>query len=418
MNKTLRTNVFVTLILSFIVFTTSCRKDCTEFRTYTKYTPLLKPLADVRASFSLESPKELENPRKIYSYQNYLFIVDEFKGFQIVDNSDVSSPAPLKFVNLEGCTDVSVNNGIIYANQGPDIVSLSFDNAANVTLTDRLENIIHTSLISGENYIYDFAREEVTEEVKCGRTSGTREGGRFGNSSVSASESFSGNTGNSGGSSGSSGTGGSMARMTFVQGVLYVVDQSSLSTIDVSNGFSQLYQGNLHWNVETIFGTNDHLFLGTTTGMLIFERNNGYEPTYLSSISHARGCDPVVVQGDYAFVTVRGNGNCGEANDQLMVIDISTIENPKLHSIHPMSSPYGLGVYGETLMICDGPAGLRIFDKSKLSQISENEIATIDGIDAYDIIPFQNTFILSTAEGVFQYDYSKPSKPELLSKLY
>ena len=414
MKKTLHTTIYVTIIFGLTLLASGCRKECTEFRTYTKYTPLLKPLADVRASFSVSDAIELENPRKIYAYQNYLFIVDEFKGFQIVDNANPSSPAPLKFVNLEGCTDVSVNNGIIYANQGPDIVSLSFDQATNLTLTGRVENSIHTSLISGENYIYDFEREEVTEEVECGRTSGTRGGGRFSNGLVASAETSGGNY--SGGSG--SGTGGSMARMTFVEGILYVVDENTLSTINVSSGFNLLYKGNLFGGVETIFGHGDHLFLGTATGMLVYERNNGYEPTYLSGISHARGCDPVVVQDDYAFVTVRGNANCGEAEDQLMVIDISTIANPKLHSIHPMSSPYGLGVRGETLMICDGPAGLRIFDKTELSSISDNEIATIDEIDAYDIIPFENTFILSTADGVFQYDYSKPSKPKLLSKLY
>jgi hypothetical protein len=376
---------------------------------------LVKPLADVRASFSLENPKELINPRKIYSYQDFLFIVDEFKGFQILDNSDASSPVPLKFVNLDGCTDVSVNNGIIYANQGPDIVSLSFDNTTSITLTGRLENTMNAALVSGDNYTYDFDRSEVTEEVECSKD-WTSRNGRFGNTSLASSETSGFDY--SGGSGGGSGSGGSMARMTFVQGILYVVDERTLSTIDVSNGFNELYKGNISWGIETIFGTEDHLFIGTTTGMLILERNDGYEPTYLSGIQHARGCDPVVVQGNYAYVTVRGNGNCGQANDELLVVDISTIESPRLHSSHAMSSPYGLGVRGETIMICDGPAGLRIFDKSDLYKITENEIATISGIDAYDIIPFDDTFILSTSEGVFQYDYSNPKKPSLLSKIY
>jgi hypothetical protein len=412
MKKTYFSFISSTLFIFFIVLTSSCRRDCTEFRTYIKYIPLEKSLKEVRESFKVESPRNLENPRKIYVYEDYLLIVDEFKGFQVVDNSNTSSPVALKFIRLDACTDVSVQNGIIYANQGPDVVSLSFNNAADISITGRLEKAMNTELIQGDNFIYDYERIKVTEEVACSQTGGfARDGREF----AAASQSL-GNSGTSSG--GSSGTGGSMARMSFVQGLLYVVDNSTLTTIKVTNGFQEMYKGFIGSGVETIFGTKDYLYLGTTTGMLIYNRNNGNQPSYVSRISHARGCDPVVVQGNYAFVTVRGNGNCGQANDELMVIDISTITAPKLHSTHAMSSPYGLGVEGEIIMICDGPAGLRIFDKTDLSKITKNEIATISGIDAYDIIPMDNWFILSTSQGVFQYDNSNPKKPKLLSKIY
>ena len=204
----------------------------------------------------------------------------------------------------------------------------------------------------------------------------------------------------------------------FVEGILYLVDNTSLTTIEVTNGFKTLYTGNIGFEIETIFGTASHLFIGTSTGMLIYNRNNGYQPTYLSGISHARGCDPVAVQGNYAYVTVRGNGNCGEANNELLVIDISNISAPTLHSAHTMNSPYGLGLNNDVLFICDGTSGLRIFDKSSLETITQNELATITGIDAYDVIPLETTLILSTSQGVFQYDYTDVTKPRLLSKLY
>ena len=130
-----------------------------------------KTITEIRSSFKVEAPKTLDNPKKIYIYEKYLFIVDEFKGFQIVDNSDVNSPTPLHFIHLDGCTDVSVNNGIIYANQGPDIVSLSIDNAANIQLTGRVQDVMNTALKIGANFIYDYEKVEVTEEVPCGSSS-------------------------------------------------------------------------------------------------------------------------------------------------------------------------------------------------------------------------------------------------------
>ena len=36
-------------------------------------------------------------------------------------------------------------------------------------------------------------------------------------------------------------------------------------------------------------------------------------------------CDPVVVQGDYAFVTLRGGTECQGFSNQLDIIDISTL---------------------------------------------------------------------------------------------
>jgi hypothetical protein len=402
--------LFFTVIFSF----SGCSRDCTEFRTYIKYIPLEKTITEIRSSFKVDVPKTLDNPKKIYIYGKYLFIVDEFKGFQIVDNSDVNNPMPLHFIHLDGCTDVSVNNGIIYANQGPDIVSLSIDNLANIQLTGRVQNVMNTALMIGNNFIYDYEKVEVTEEVAC--SSSSLRSGRNDIFSSEKSDFSISNTGSSGGNS--AGTGGSMARMSFVEGILYLVDNTSLTTIDVTNGFKTLYTGNIGFEIETIFGTASHLFIGTSTGMLIYSRNNGYQPTYLSGISHARGCDPVAVQGSYAYVTVRGNGNCGEANNELLVVDIRNISAPTLHSAHAMNSPYGLGLNNDVLFICDGTSGLRIFDKSSLETITQNELATVTGIDAYDVIPLETTFILSTSQGVFQYDYTDVTKPRLLSKLY
>lgn len=400
------------LLLLFIVGSfSSCKNGCTEYRTYIKYTPIIKSLEEVRSSFELQSPKELENPRKIYTYNSYLMIVDEFKGFQILDNSDKTNPVALKFIKLDGCTDVAVSNGKIYANQGPDIVRLSFDDISSIEIEQRLEEVMNSSLRSGDNFTYDYTREEVTEEVSCSQ-------GRNGGGIWFEDNGIVANAESSGSSSGSSGTGGSMARFSIVQGDLYIVDNTDLACVDISNGFSQKSSTSLGRGIETIFGTEEYLFLGTATGMLVYDRNNGNSPTYVSSISHARGCDPVVVSGSKAYVTVKGGSRCGAADDELIVVDISDIRNLRTLATHSMTSPNGLGISGDYVLICDGPAGLRIFDRSDDLSIRENEVATISDVEAYDVIPLDGYFILSTKDGVYQYDYADISNPKLLSKVY
>lgn len=397
-----------TLFLFAFLALNSCQDKCTETRTYERLTPLVASLEDIRSSFSVEESRTLENPKKIYVYQDLLFVVDEYQGFQILDNSDPSNPSPMQFVKLLGCTDVAVRNGIIYANQGPDLVSINYDGAGNLQIIQRAENVMDNHIQSEDGFVYGFLKEWVTEEVECSTTN--RNGGVW----FGAENDF---ATTSSGSSGGTGGGGSMARFSIIENLIYVVDRNNISTLDLA-GLNVQNSTAVSWNVETLFGTDKYLFLGTTTGMFIYNRNNGAEPTYVGGFTHARGCDPVVVQGDYAFVTLRGDGDCGEADDALYVVDISNISSPKLHSQHAMFGPRGLGVNGNTLMICDGTKGLRIFDKSDLNQILKNEIATVSDVDSYDVILLENRFILSTADGVYQYDYTDPSKPVYLSKIY
>jgi hypothetical protein len=402
----------LTLLTSICIFCiTSCTNKCKEYRSYTKYTPIIKTIDEVRASFRLEDPKTLENPRKIYVYGNYLMIVDEFKGFQILDNSDKTNPKALKFVHLDGCTDVAAKDGKLYANQGPDIIELSFSTINSIAITNRVPNVMNSHLVDGENFSYDFTREEVTEEVECSDNT------NFFRNEVNANLSF--HSGNGGSSGGSSGAGGSMARFSIIGSDIYIADNSTLSVLGISSsGLAQKSTTSVGWNVETIFGTEEYLFLGTSTGMLVYFRNQGGSPRFISAISHARGCDPVVVDGKKAYITVKGGLICGAADDELIVVDITSISQLKTIATHPMSSPNGLGVKGDYILICDGSAGLRIFDRTDDLEIGNKEISTITGVDAYDVIPFEDFCILSTTDGVYQYDYTDMSNPRLLSKIY
>ena len=76
------------------------------------------------------------------------------------------------------------------------------------------------------------------------------------------------------------GIGGSMARFGIKDKVLYVVDQNTLKVFDITNKtipvkVNDMYPG---WNVETMFLTGNKMFLGTTTGMAIYDISNPLSP--------------------------------------------------------------------------------------------------------------------------------------------
>jgi len=165
---------------------------------------------------------------------------------------------------------------------------------------------------------------------------------------------------------------------------------------------------NVPRTMETLFKLEDKLFVGTTTGMLIYDISNATQPRQISSYDHITACDPVVVDGQYAYVTLRTGTMCANGQNLLEVIDISSITNPYLVKSYPMFNPHGLGIDGDLLFICDGAAGLKIYDKSDPLDIINNKLAHYPDFDTFDVIPMDGILMLIGEDGIYQYDYSDP----------
>jgi len=214
------------------------------------------------------------------------------------------------------------------------------------------------------------------------------------------------------------GQGGSLARFTVVNNYLYTVGNEDLSVFDISTPTTPQpgRRIQLDWGVETIFPFQDKLLIGSTTGVYAFDISQPANPEYLDRLQHVRRCDPVVAQGKYAYVTLRGGGECGGASNQLDVIDISDIRNLKLMNSYTMESPYGLGVDGNLLFVCDGSAGLKVLDNS--DPLNLRQIKQFTNINAYDVIPLNGLLLLIGEDGLFQYRYnSSNSEMTLISSI-
>ena len=223
------------------------------------------------------------------------------------------------------------------------------------------------------------------------------------------------NSNKSGGSI--TGIGGSMARLTISSDYLYSVDRSDLQVFDISNVRNPrvFNKVNIGWDIETIFPFKDKLFIGSMTGMFIYDISNSSSPRLLSQFSHARACDPVVADDNYAYVTLRSGTACGGNQNQLDVIDIKDITRPKLIKSYPMQQPAGLGLDKNVLFVCDGPAGLKVYDVNK-----PEDLQLIDwqsDMKTYDVIPLGYSLLMIGEDGFYQYDYTDPKNLKLLSKI-
>ena len=211
------------------------------------------------------------------------------------------------------------------------------------------------------------------------------------------------------------GVGGSMARFTINGSFLYTVDQYNLRVFDIDDLSSPLVisDQSIGWGVETVFLYRNKLFFGTQTGMIIYDLSTPSHPEYLSTYNHIRSCDPVVVEGNFAYVTLRAGNLCGESTSQLDVIDVSNISQPKWKQSYPMQEPYGLGIDDEVLFVCDGPAGLKVYNAADPGNM--NKIAWFPEVNAFDVIPFGGVLMMIGEDGLYQYDYTGGEDITMLS---
>jgi hypothetical protein len=171
------------------------------------------------------------------------------------------------------------------------------------------------------------------------------------------------------------------------------------------------------WSIETIFPYANNLFIGAQNGMYIYDISEPSAPEYMSTFAHVTSCDPVVVNDEFAFVTLRSGTECQGYTNQLDVIDIKNLYNPQLIKSYAMENPHGLGLDGDALFICEGDYGLKIFNASDIETIDENLIKYYKEIHAYDVIPYNDNLIMIGMDGLYQYDYSSLDNVQLLSQL-
>ncbi len=151
--------------------------------------------------------------------------------------------------------------------------------------------------------------------------------------------------------------------------------------------------------------------------MLVYGLSNPGLPNFISVFEHISSCDPVVVEGNLAYVTLRSGTMCGGFTNQLDVVDISSIENPFLVKTYPMYNPHGLGIDNGTLFICDGDAGLKVYSTEDPMNIHQHQLAHFNDIKTFDVIPLNGLLVLIGADGLYQYDYTDLENLTLLSHM-
>ena len=206
-------------------------------------------------------------------------------------------------------------------------------------------------------------------------------------------------------SAGGDGQAGSMARFAILGNTLYAVDNTSLRSFDLSTP-TQPVAGpvvSVGVGVETIFPQAPYLFIGSQQGMFIYNVASG-TPQRVGAYLHAVSCDPVVVAGRYAYVTLRNDGPCARGLNELDVVDLANLSQPTLAKSYPLTKPYGLGVDSSLVFVCD--QGIKVFDARTAPNLRQVEAFPLA---ATDVIARRGVLLVTGADGLYQYRYTAPT---------
>ena len=394
------------LLPAIIVLCSGCLKDKVT-RTYQIMRPVYEDKAVVYNNIKSGPVQELSRPGKIFIRGNYLYVNEIDKGIHIFDNTDPTHPRAVSFIKIPGNLDMAVSGHYLYADMYTDLLTLDIGDPLNAKIVDSSANVFPERIFQmgwypdGNKVIVGWIVKDTT--VTDQSSNGNWWGGGCATCDFVAVPEF---TSFAAKANYVPGISGSMARFVTVSNYLYAVSTSSLMVYDISNA-SDPQKGNhlqIGWNIETIFPFANNLFIGSRSGMFIFSISDPSNPQQLSNYQHVSSCDPVISDGDYAFVTLRSGTACEGFVNQLDVLNITDILHPQLVKTYEMHNPHGLGKDGNTLFICDGTDGVKIYNAEDVLNISL--IHQIKNLNAYDVIPWEGRLVVTAEDGIHQYDYS------------
>lgn len=408
--------IFVSVFLS--VLFSGCLKDtCKHAKTYTWFEPLYKTSAEVRANIKSNPAREVQNPGKIFIIGGYIFLNEVDKGIHVIDNSNPSFPKNIAFIDIPGNIDLALKGNTLYADLYTDLVTLDISNPLNVVKRSIVDGVFPERYYSGvflsgdsNKIIYDWVKHDTTLTEDCSSPSFNVPGVFYNDALASSSMGP--------GQSTLVGTGGSMARFALINNYLYTVGYADLNVFNISNSNQPVFSNKLQvdWRVETIYPFKNKLFIGSNNGMFIYDINSSpTNPVKVGEFSHARACDPVIADDNFAYVTLHSGTVCEGFDNELDIVQLNNLSNAELVKVYHLTGPQGLSKDNDLLFICDGTDGLKVYDASDVMNLQL--IKQFPGLETYDVIAYNKIAIVVAKDGLYQYDYSSINNIHLVSKI-
>jgi len=132
-----------TKLIVLSLFAIVCGIALNSYSIYlpTNYEPVLLSRDDLKKSISNQAARKITTPGKIYLYSNKIFIVDNYKGVHVFDNSDHTQPKAMGFIYAPGCIDVAIKDNVLYVDNAVDLVAINIADYPEITIADRVSDV-------------------------------------------------------------------------------------------------------------------------------------------------------------------------------------------------------------------------------------------------------------------------------------
>lgn len=416
-------NILIAMFFSFLF--SGCVKDtitCKHPYTYTFYKPLYKTTAEVRANIKSNAAREIQNLGKIFIIGNYIFLNEIDKGIHVIDNSNPASTVNIAFIDVPGNEDLAVKGNTLYADLYTDLVTIDITNPLNVAVKQYNDGVFPNRVYSNGFYgdsskvIVDWEKRDTTVVEDCSENRWYDNRAIY--YSAVAGSPIPQNSGSKNISASPIGQGGSTARFAIVNNRMYTVSFSDLNVFNISVLNKPTFSNTVNissWNIETLLPFKNKLFIGSQSGMFVYNINNPDHPALDGQFGHVQSCDPVIADNSYAYVTLRSGSICQGFTNELDILKLNSFTDPLLIKTYGLTNPRGLSKDGNLLFICDGPDGLKIYDAKDVNNLKF--IKQIPGSETYDVIAFNSKALVVATDGLYQYDYADINNIHLLSKI-
>ena len=327
-----------------------------------------------------------DNIAKILLWNNVLIKSSAENKITFYNVNNPASPSLISEISIDGNNDIAVKYRCLYADSYRDLITFEISDISSPVPIDTIKNIF-------ENYNEPWMGNDVfgtaTGCMGCGETIVT--------------------------DAAPGATSGSLSRFAIVDDYLYCIDGQSLHLLDISDSakpekIKDIY---VNWDIETLYPYDDYLFIGSRTGMFIFSIEERTNPVQVSEFLHLNSCDPVFVEENVAYVTLREGTLCQGFLNELEMVDVSNIELPKLINKIDMTYPYGLSVKNKIAYICEGLNGLTIIDAG--NPANPDTLSRVKNGTFFDVISSDSLLYITGEYGVSIFSVSDPTHPKLLS---
>ena len=402
----MKTKIMLTALLLFFILQ-SCSEDA-DFVLINVATPEYISIDNLRSSIEITNPTNIVASGKIYAYKNLILVNDLKRGIHIIDNADPKNPIKVAFIKIIANNDMEVRGDYLYADSLMDLVVFDISDIHNIKKVSRLKDVfpVNIPIPFMEDLIVEYGDKGYNADPnniiigwdisKERRKIDDLNYLSRGMDIIAFAEA---NT--------TTGQGGSLAKFKIVDDFLYAVDSHNINIFNIDNlekpqQLNPVFAG---FDIETIFNRGDHLFLGSRSGMYIYNIETPAIPQFISEFQHGTACDPVVVDNEYAYITLRAGNSCGALDSSLQIVNITDLNNPVLVKSYAMENPYGLGIKNDLLFICDGESGMKVYDKSKVAEL--RLVDHFNNINTFDVVPLEDHLLMIGEDVLYQYTYTE-----------